>query len=275
MRSIACLLLLSCFAVAEDDKVPFEEKVKNSKPLKLTVDVFKEGDAVLKISLLLPEKPFLTEWFADGPRSLKVEDGKLQAWFQSRDGGDKVHGFKLPKGNGKLVYDEAFGDKGIAPFDRKKGDWKPREDFGDWGDDVKSRPLGELVGHPVSEKADHWLDVKTKDGKDVVTLGKLKGESDICWLHNLCRYKDMVFLVDGNCRKIGVWTIKGEKLFDIDMDDLGLDYPWAQSIDITEDGTMYLGFTQERKDPQGKRDSGVTEAGFLRITGLDTIKASK
>ena len=46
-----------------------------------------------------------------------------------------------------------------------------------------------------------------------------------------------------------------------------------QSIDITEDGVMYLGFTQERNNLEGQRRSDVTEAGFLKITGLDTIKA--
>jgi len=274
MKCLACLLLLSCLVVADEEKVSFEDRVKNSKPLELKVDVFKKGDVVLKISLMLPEKPFLTEWFADGPRSLKVEDDKLQAWFMSRDNGDTVHAFKLPKEGGKLVYDETFGDKGIAPFDRKKGNWKPREDFGDWGKDVKTRPLGDLVGHAVSEK-EHWLEVKTKDGNEVVTLGKVDGKSDICWLHNFCRYKDLVFLVDGNCRKIGVWTIKGEKVFDIDTDELGLDYPWVQSIDITGDGAMFLGFTQDRNNLEDRRVSKVTEAGFLRITGLDTIKVGK
>ena len=219
------------------------------------------------------DKPFLTDWFADGPRSIKVEGDKLQAWFKARKGGDTVHAFKLTKG--KVAYDATFGDKGIAPFDRKKANWKPREDFGDWGDSIVSRPVGKYIGKPdSSEEKEKGQQLKLEDdkGKEVMKLGFVDKDNDICFLHNFCAWKNIVVIVDGNCRKLCFWNLKGKHLFNIECRELGLDYPWVQAIDITEDGTMYLGFTQKRKDAKGGRNSDIQEAAFLKITGLDTIK---
>ena len=274
MRSLCCFFVLSVFAFA-DEKPTLEEKIKDSSPLKLEEQVVKKGDAILQVTPVMMDKPFLTDWFADGPRSLKVEGDKVQAWFKVRKGGDSVHAFNLVKG--KLVYDTTFCDKGIAPYDRKKGDWKPRENFGDWGDDVISRPLGDLVGKKDSSKErekGHLLIVEDAKGKKLTELGYVDKDDTICWLHNYCRYKDIVFLVDGNCRRIGVWTIEGKHLFNIKCGELGLDYPWVQAIDITDKGELYLGFTQKRKDAEGKK-SDIQEAAFLKITGLDTIKSAE
>ena len=275
MKAILCLpaLLALTGLVLADEKPTLEEKIKDSSSLKLEAQVVKKGDAIRQVTPVMMDKPFLTDWFADGPRSVKIEGDKVQAWFKARKGGDSVHAFKLEKG--KLVYDTTFGEKGIAPFDRKKGDWKPRENFGDWGDDVITRPLGELVGKKdTSQEEDkgHLLIVEDANGKKLTELGCVDKDDTICWLHNYCRYKDIVFLVDGNCRKIGVWTIKGKHLFNIECRELGLDYPWVQAIDITDKGELYLGFTQKRPKADGKGKSGIQEAAFLKITGLDSIK---
>ena len=280
MRCFAPLLLLPCLAFAEDKKPTLEEKIADSKPLELEVVAVKKGDAVLQVTPILMEKPFVTDWFADGPRSLRVDGDKLQAWFKQRGDKDSIQAFVLPKAGGKLAYDSKFGDKGIAKYDREhrpKSDWKPKEDYGDWGDSIKSRPLGDLVGKPhKSEEKEKGQLLKIEDaqGKAVAELGFVDKDNKLCWLHNFCRYKDIVFLVDGNCRKIGVWTIEGKQLFNIECRELGLDYPWVQSIDVTEKGELYLGFTQKRKKADGKGNSEIQEAAFLKITGLDSIKTA-
>ncbi len=278
MRIFTCLLLFAGFAFAEDKKPTLEEKIAETKALELEVKVIKKGEAVLQVMPILMDKPFLSDWFADGPRSLRVDGDKLQAWFKARGGKDSIHAFKLPKEGGKLTYDTGFGEKGIAKYDREhrpKSDWKPKEDYGDWGDSIISRPLGELVGKPEkSEEKEkgQLLKIEDADGKPVAELGFVDKDNKLCWLHNFCRYKNIVFLVDGNCRKIGVWTMDGGHLFNIECRELGLDYPWVQSIDITEKGELYLGFTQKRKKADGKGGSSIQEAAFLKITGLDTIK---
>lgn len=273
MRSIVCLLLLSCLAAGEEKKVPFEQKVTNSKPLEFEPQVIKKGDAILQVTPLMMEKPHLSSSFSSGPNSIKVEKGGLHVVFKA----DEMthHLLKLPAKDGKLIHDATFGEEGIKPYDRKESEWKTPEKF-NWMHKVESRPMGGgLVGFKVSEKG-HWLSVKSKDGEEVAVLGKLdNGDSKICYLHNFCAWKNLVFLVDGNCRKVSVWTLSGENLFDIACREMGLDYPWVTCIDITADGTMYLGFTQGRREKEGDRMADVTESGFLKITGLDTIKPGK
>ncbi len=278
MKPIFCLFALSALVLAEDKAKPtFEEKLKDSTPLKLEAQVVKKGDVVLQVTPLLMKEPFVADWFADGPRSLKVEGDKLQVLFKNRGGKYSVQSFKLPAKDGKIEHDTSFGDKGIAEYDRKKSDWKPREDFGDWGDDIKKRPLGKYIGRIDKEEEKekgHQLIVEDAEGKEVAKLGFVDKSNKVCWLHNFCSYKDFVVLVDGNCRDIDFWTLNGKHLFSVDCRTLGLDYPWVQAIDITEDGTMYLGFTQKRPKGDGKGKSGIQEAAFLKITGLDTIKTA-
>ena len=276
MRSLCCLIALSSRVFADDKKPSLEEKVKDSTPLALEAQVAKKGDAIFQVTPIHMEKPFVSDWFADGPRSLRVDGDKLQAWFKSRDGGDTVHAFKLPKGKGKLTYDAGFGDKGVQPYDRKKGNYKSREDFGDWGDSIISRPLGAAIGKPNKEEEDKGDQLRVEDleGKELAKLGFVEEKNKICWLANYCSYKNIVFLLDGNCRKIGVWSINGKHLFNSECRELGMDYPWVQAMDVTDKGEHYLGFTQKRAKGDGKGRSNIQEAAFVKITGPDTIKAN-
>ena len=269
-RSILVALALLSLSISPpvmgEEKPTLEEKIEDSNPLSFEARPF-DGKAKLKVTYLLMDKPYLAEQFSKGPNSLSIEDGKMTVLFDK-----EVHRLTLPsKSDGKLSHDKTFGKEGVEAYKKDKG-WQPAETF-DYGW-FKSRPLGDgLIGR-IEQQPFHHLVVTNKSGKEVVKLGTKQGKSKLCWLQNVCRWKDLVFIVDSNCRDIDVWTIGGKFLFEIDLIDLGPRYPWPMSIDITDDGVLYLGLTHEREKKEGNDNAGVTETFFMKITGLETIDAN-
>lgn len=262
---LLCVLSLGFSAFAEEKKEKsFKEKVADSVPLSERAGLHRAG-ADLKVTHLYMEKPYIKGFFSHGPISLRIEDNTMTVLFRS-----EVHRLQLPKqAGGKLTYDETFGEGGVMPYDRDKG-WQPVEKLSN-GDKVLSLPLGDLVGE-ATKSPFHQLVLTDKGGSEVARLGAEDGDGKICWFKNACRYKDLVFIIDSNCRSLDVWTVQGRFLFDIKMKELGLDYPWPMSIDITDAGELYLGYTQERKKKVGgRRNSDVTESAFVKISGLDQI----
>ncbi|MBI1336727.1 MAG: hypothetical protein GC164_07175 [Phycisphaera sp.] len=262
---VLCLLLGTSFIYAEEPAT-FESLVEGSLPLEFGTVIRKNG-AVLTVTHYLMEKPYLSQSVFSGPNSLSVEGDKMTVLI-----GKELHRLTIPKQDkGKLTHDESFGTHGVMAYDPKESTWQPAENFPNFMRHMSSRKLGDMVGY-VEKDPFYHLQIKNAAGEDVASLGTDKDPGKICFLKNACRWKDLVFIVDANCRDIMVWTISGKYLFEFSSREMGVDYPWMMSIDITDQGELYLGFTQERiRKSNGARNSGIAETAFLKITGLETI----
>lgn len=105
-----------------------------------------------------------------------------------------------------------------------------------------------------------------KDGKLQFQFGSTeKGVKDdtICWAKgvSVCP-SGGICVLDGNCRKMSVWSEKGEFQGKIDLDKLfGLEYPWFPDFQLVGDVFYVVALQKREKSP-------VVEALVYRLRGL-------
>ena len=254
------LLLFLCLISICQAKEPTKKQIDDSKPLTFTNRTVNKDGATFNITHYTLEKPYLADFFSEGPVALSVEKKRLYLLIDN-----DVHAFKLPGDKDKiLTYDKSFGKEGIDLYKKEGEGWKPKETFSEWGNQIVSRKLGKfgtLLGVPKKENKMNFLQITELQGKEIARFGTDKGDGRI----------ESSRVV--RCRRVLVWSLadKGKFLFSLRARDLGMDYPWMISIDVSEKGELFIGFTQSRKGKKHRR-SDVTESAVLKLTGLETIK---
>lgn len=99
--------------------------------------------------------------------------------------------------------------------------------------------------------------VLDKNGSIVLTLGGNEnlGDDIIGAAQSVLETEKYYVVLDGNLRKLALWDKEGNFAGKIDDDAIfGTDYPWICTSTIANDGTMYIGLTEGRKEENSKSE---------------------
>ncbi len=235
--------------------------------------------------IVLTDKTKLSKYKIDGG-TLKLEDSwtldrKYETLSQGPDNTFFVSGFMSPliqmdlSGKKLASYSDADcvklkpdGKDGVGFFagEPKKitvSDTKAtKEELSDFkghsiGDaDVSKNHLFMMGRAPEGQGERHKVFVLDYEYKLVHTLGN---ESDkivddtLGSVNGVIETDKYYVLLDGNFRQLGIWDKEGNFVGIIkDEDIFGTDYPWLSTCTVADDGSMYIGLTEQRKEENSK-----------------------
>ena len=125
--------------------------------------------------------------------------------------------------------------------------------------------LGGSVKSEASPNGNNLVLAFNKEGKEQFRIGSTADsieDGTFCWVHGISACPGGICVLDSNCRKMVVWTDKGEFVGKVDLSALfGLDYPWYPDFQVVGD-VMYVGAGQAREV------SDVSQGFIYRVRGL-------
>ena len=125
--------------------------------------------------------------------------------------------------------------------------------------------LGGSVKVEGTDKSNNLVLAFNKDGKEQFRIGSTAeniADDTFCWVHGITACPSGICVLDSNCRKMVVYSDKGELTGKIDLSALfGLDYPWYPDFQMVGD-VLYVGAGQAREV------SDVAQGFIYRVHGL-------
>ncbi|MBI5502866.1 MAG: hypothetical protein HY907_21655 [Deltaproteobacteria bacterium] len=125
--------------------------------------------------------------------------------------------------------------------------------------------LGGSVKVEGTDKSNNLVLAFNREGKEQFRFGSTAEsieDGTLCWVHGISACAGGICVLDSNCRKMVVWSDKGEFVGKVNLSALfGLDYPWYPDFQVVGD-VMYVGAGQARE----VRD--VAQGFVYRVRGL-------
>jgi hypothetical protein len=111
-----------------------------------------------------------------------------------------------------------------------------------------------------------------QDGKEQFRVGSTADsieDSTHCWVHGVSGCANGICVLDSNCRKMVVWTAKGEFVGQVKLTTLfGLDYPWYGDFQVVGDVTYVAAGDTRNLAADENKSSDVVQGFIYRVHGL-------
>lgn len=105
-----------------------------------------------------------------------------------------------------------------------------------------------ISGSNDAEDADHLIFVYDLNGKFERTLDDTTNDFGLGSVTNVMETDNYILALDGNMRRVVLWTTDGNCIGSIDDGDLfGTSYPWLCGLQNTKDG-IYVSLVEDRED---------------------------